>query len=270
MNITLIGPSLNQRGGIVSVISGLRDFLTQKHVNIRTIGTTADGSIWKIISTFIQAWLITLSLCLLRKTDVIHLHIASRGSCLRKSTLALTCWMLRTPFILHLHGAEFQAFYNNELPFIGRQFVKFIFRRAARVIALSNSWQDWLNVTLKLKNVTVVFNGVPTIATTNVPKQNTILFLGRLGPRKGTDELISAMRMVIRNFPDAVLELGGDGDIDHYRQQAGNLPNIRFLGWIDDNERAAALSRANIFCLPSWNEGLPMSVLEAMSAGLPV
>ncbi len=271
MNIMLIGPSLVQRGGVVSVLHGLKGFLTAHGVKVCTVATTSEGHQWRGVLAFLQAWSSVLGTCLLRKVDVVHLHMASRGSCLRKLILAMTCWIFRMPFIIHLHGAEYRSFHDHELGPIGRVLVRFLFRRATRVIALSIAWKEWLEIVMRLRHVVVVFNGVPPISTTSdYNERPTVLFLGRLCARKGTDELIVAMREVSRQVPDAILELGGDGDIDFYRQQAIDLPNVRFLGWIDDVGRQAALNRATVYCLPSWNEGLPMSVLEAMSAGLPV
>lgn len=271
MNVVLVGPSLSQRGGIVSVLYGLNSFLISSGVSVRVIPTTAEGGGWRSFAAFILGWISISNTCLFRKSDVVHLHMSFRGSCLRKSLLGLTCWIFRMPYIIHLHSGAFHTFYDNELGYIGRKFVVFVFRRASRVIALSSTWQAWLEQSMRLDNVSVVFNGVPSYTSNCVEqKKPTVLFLGRLGANKGTSELISAMREVARQIPDALLELGGDGDIEFYRKQAVDLPNVRFLGWLDDAGRRSALARATVYCLPSWNEGLPMSILEAMSAALPI
>ncbi|VVQ02138.1 D-inositol-3-phosphate glycosyltransferase [Pseudomonas fluorescens] len=270
MNIVLVGPSLAQRGGVVSVINSLRKYLIAHGSTVRTIATTTEGGRKQNVLTFLRAWVAILDTCLVHRADVIHLHMASRGSCLRKSLLGLTCWAFRMPFIIHLHGGRFSVFHEEELGYFGRAFVDFVFRRASRVIALSTAWKTWLETTIHLKQVVVVLNGVPSFKSTREQTIPTVLFLGRLSSNKGTGELIAAMREVTQRIPNSILELGGDGDIETYRQQASDLPNIRFLGWVDDAGRQAALARATVYCLPSWNEGLPMSVLEAMSAGLPV
>jgi len=271
MNIYMIGPSLYQKGGIVTVIQGLKSFLIRPGVSVIFLATTANGTKLNGALAFLSTWLKLVVACTLRRADLVHLHMASRGSCLRKSLLAMTCWILRTPFVIHLHGAEFRTFYRDELSVLGRAWVRFVFKHSARVIALSVAWQNWLETTLALTNVTVVFNGVPSLEENNDQRATpTVLFLGRISKRKGANELITAMRKVTRQVPDAVLELGGDGDLDAYRKLAAGLPNVHFLGWVDDADRTAALARATVYCLPSWNEGLPMSVLEAMSAGLPV
>lgn len=271
MNIVLVGPSLKQRGGVVSVIKSLREFLVTRGLSVRTVSTTSEGSTTRNVLTFLRAWFTILNACTIQRADIVHLHMASRGSCLRKTTLGLTCWIFRMPYIIHLHGGRFSIFHDTELGPVGRIYVDFVFRRAACVIALSKTWQTWLKKTINLNKVTVVFNGVPSYTSNLINKKTpTVLFLGRLSKNKGTGELITAMIEVMKALPDSVLELGGDGDIDTYLLQASGFPNIKFLGWIDDEGRKAALSRASVFCLPSWNEGLPMSILEAMSAGLPV
>lgn len=270
MNITLVGPSSSQRGGIASVLNELKHFLLKQDIKITLIATTSDGNIINRLLTFLRAWLSIIIMAMLRRTDIVHIHMSFRGSCLRKSLLGFTCWIFKTPYIIHLHSGGFHNFYHEELGCVGRALVNFVFRRASEVIAISRHWQKWLEDSLKLKHVALVFNGVSSYANSTNKKSFTILFLGRLGANKGTDELIEAMRELTRKVPSAVLELGGDGNIEAYRQLAADLPNVQFLGWVDDAGRRAALARATVYCLPSWNEGLPMSVLEAMSAGIPV
>lgn len=271
MRIVLVGPSVAQRGGIASVVHGLNQYMLENNESVVVVPTTVDGSSWFRLIVFVRAWLFIIRVSVFRRADIVHLHMSSQGSCLRKLLLGLTCWVFRTPFIIHLHGSEFKVFYGCELGAIGRKIVRFTFARATRVIALSSTWQAWMKEEMGLKNVTVVLNGVPSLSIQKYkdPKP-TVLFLGRLGARKGTDDLIKSIRIISKQLPDVALELGGDGDIENYRQLAADLPNVRFLGWVDDAGRREALARATVYCLPSWNEGLPMSVLEAMSAGLPV
>lgn len=271
MNILLVGPSLAQRGGIVSVLHGLRGFLVAHGVTVRVVATTCEGRGGRRALAFLRAWVAVFDVCLFRRADIVHLHMSVRGSCLRKLLLGLTCWAFRVPFVIHLHSGAFQVFYNEVLGGFGRALVSFVFGRATKVIVLSVALKAWLETTMKLKYVTIVFNGVPSVLIQESLKATpTVLFLGRLGTNKGTDVLINAIREVVRKVPNVVLELGGDGDVAKYRQQAMDLPNVHFLGWVDDAARQSALARATVYCLPSWSEGLPMSVLEAMSAGLPV
>ncbi|MBN3804554.1 glycosyltransferase family 4 protein [Paraburkholderia sp. Ac-20336] len=270
MRVALIGPSITQKGGIASVLRGLESYLAKSGVDVLLIPTTADGR-WSGFVTFVRAWLSVIRIGLLRDCDLVHLHMASRGSCLRKSLLAVTCVAFRLPYILHLHGGGFADYYLS-LDRVSRACVVFVFSRASRVVALSPSWQRWIQSSIGVANVDVVFNGVPAevLSAASASAIKTVLFLGKLGQQKGVDDLLSAASQLQSLLPDVVVEFGGDGDIEFYRNRAAGMTNVRFLGWLDASARSAALARAAIFCLPSWREGLPMSILEAMSAGLPV
>lgn len=103
--------------------------------------------------------------------------------------------------------------------------------------------------------------------------RKVILFLGRLAHRKGFFDLIHALASLRRQGHDVELWAGGDGDLDHAMAVARehNVADaVRILGWIGEEEKSDALRRAWVFCLPSYAEGLPMALLEAMGAGVPV
>ena len=97
------------------------------------------------------------------------------------------------------------------------------------------------------------------------------LYLGRLGQTKGTYDLVNAFAAL----PEAVrararLVLAGDGDVEGMRKLAApSASRVRVLSWIDAHERDRLLAASDVFVLPSYAEGVPMSLLEAMAAGLP-
>jgi glycosyltransferase involved in cell wall biosynthesis len=101
-----------------------------------------------------------------------------------------------------------------------------------------------------------------------------VLFLGRLHWKKGLDTLIPAFREVIKADRNAVLILAG-GD-DGYKKSAEELikkydigENVVFTGMILDKEKKAALSESDLFVMPSLFEACSISLLEALSFGLP-
>jgi len=116
----------------------------------------------------------------------------------------------------------------------------------------------------------------PVRVPTRVPDragraQVQILHLGRLGRRKGGYDLLNAFAAL----PEAIrararLVLAGDGDVEPMRKLAEPLGSrVRVLSWIDAHERDRLLAESDVFVLPSHAEGVPMSLLEAMAAGLP-
>jgi glycosyltransferase involved in cell wall biosynthesis len=133
------------------------------------------------------------------------------------------------------------------------------------------------NLGLKAEQVIVLPN--PVKLPSQVPQRLgshkvSFVFLGRIGPRKGAFDLIKAFACLsAEQKTRSVLTLAGDGDVEQARTliKSLNLTDyITVLDWLDQEQRDALLAKADVFVLPSYNEGLPMALLEAMSWGLPV
>ena len=211
------------------------------------------------------------------RADVVHVNIASRGSTARKFCAVLVCVALRLRFVLHLHGAQFHLFHAG-LPPLGQRLVRWMFRRADRVIVLGQGWRRFAMDALDVPAgaIDVICNGVP--APVSPPartraKTPHIVFLGRLGDRKGVPELLAALASGSVAGLDWHATLAGDGEIERFRDEAARLgigAKLAFPGWIGQGEAAALLASADLFVLPSHNEGLPVAVLEALAHGLPV
>jgi glycosyltransferase involved in cell wall biosynthesis len=103
-----------------------------------------------------------------------------------------------------------------------------------------------------------------------------VLFLSRLHPKKGLDLLLRAFAAVRADHPEAVLVLAGDGDPPFVRQlkreaiRLGIESGTTWTGFLDGQNKRAALADADIFVLPSYSENFGVAVVEATLAGLPV
>jgi glycosyltransferase involved in cell wall biosynthesis len=103
-----------------------------------------------------------------------------------------------------------------------------------------------------------------------------VLFFSRLDRKKGLDLLIAAFAEVRRQAPDAALVIVGNGDEDFLsllrRQagQAGIAEDIVWTGFLEGEQKVAALREADVFVLPSYSENFGVAVVEAMACGLPV
>jgi len=111
------------------------------------------------------------------------------------------------------------------------------------------------------------------------PQDRVVGFVGRMVGEKGIVELVQAMEVVAREVPEAKLMLVGDTlDDDRDRgtkevlrrmiYQNGLAPRVLFTGFVDDIPRAMA--SMDLFVLPSYREGMPRSIIEAMASGKPV
>ena len=105
------------------------------------------------------------------------------------------------------------------------------------------------------------------------PERTNILFLGEVGERKGAYDLLQAMQHMDAQLPpDNRLVMYGpnpDGDIEQRIRALGLGQRVQYCGWADKQQREAAFAEAAVNVLPSYHEGLPMTILEAMARGVP-
>lgn len=271
----MLGTSLETQGGVAAVVSTLRAGGLFERNGVEYIATHRDGGIATKMLTALAGWMRYIGRLMGGRVALVHVHMASRASFWRKLLFLLPAFSLRVPVLLHLHGAEFREFYGRESsPFVQR-LIRFVFERASRVVVLSSGWREWVQDQFPEARVFVIYNPValPEYSPDAVRDSDSLLFLGRLGERKGTFDLIEALARLAPAFPNVKLLLGGDGELDAVQARAtalGVAANVETLGWVRGEDKHALLARASIYVLPSYNEGLPVSVLEAMAAGLPV
>lgn len=273
----MLGPSLYQQGGMATVEKSIANYPSSE-VEICHISTHEEGSIFRRFLVFGLAFVRVFGKLLQGKLDVLHLHVAEKGSVVRIGILALLGFLLRKPVILHTHGCEFHLFYDR-LPDIGKRVVAFIFQRCDSVITLSNSWKQYYVAACNLNpdRVLVLYNPV------ELPKQIPVrtetskvhfVFLGRVGHRKGAFDLVRAFSLLSTEQQlKSELTLAGDGKIESLQELVRLLKlqnQVHLLGWINVEQRNQLLAQADVFVLPSCNEGLPVALLEAMAWQLPV
>lgn len=126
------------------------------------------------------------------------------------------------------------------------------------------------------RDVVVIPNGVPAgeAARREPPPVPTVLYAGRLRARKAPVVLVRAFATVVERLPEARLVIAGDGDerpgVEREIARLGLGGHVDLLGAVSREEVGRRLRQATLFCLPSIYEGLPLAILEAMAAGVPV
>jgi glycosyltransferase involved in cell wall biosynthesis len=274
IRVLQLGPALDVRGGISSVEQLICDYLPP-YASIRHVATMTDGA------RLTKAWVFARAVRALSRTlegiepAIVHIHFASRGSLLRKMILANMVLRARRPLILHAHGANFDQFHR-DLPAPVRSLVSRTLQQATVLIALSSQWRDFYVHECEVSPSQVVVLANPVRLPARVPEragrsQVQFLHLGRLGQRKGGYDLVNAFAALPESMRSrARLVLAGDGDVEGMTRLAAPLGDrVRVLSWIDAHERDRLLAESDVFVLPSYAEGVPMALLEAMAAGLP-
>jgi glycosyltransferase involved in cell wall biosynthesis len=272
--IVMVGTHRDTMGGVSSVVRVLEAGGLFDRCGIHYIASHADGSARHKLVVASRAWFGFLRMVIKRQVSLLHVHLSSRASFWRKLQFIWLARLAGIPVVVHLHGAEFRIFTDEECGPIGRRLVRFVFDGAAAVLVLSESWKAWVDARFPGAKSRVLYNPVmPVRHRALTSASGRVLFLGRLGQRKGVAHLIAAAANVTPLVPDLELWLGGDGDPSELRARAAALglgQQTAFLGWVSGEEKHRRLSEAAVFVLPSYNEGLPMAVLEAMAYGLPV
>lgn len=273
--ILMIGTALETQGGVSSVVNVLREGGLFERCGIDYIASHRDGGSLAKVATAFAGWLRCMGRLLGGSVAALHVHMASRASFWRKLLFILPGFALGVPVIVHLHGAEFRQFYAEESPGLVRRLIRYVFEKAARVIVLSEGWKAWVSCAFPQARVVSIYNPVvlPELTAFKARESSTLLFLGRVGARKGALDLIEAIARIREPFPSVRLCMGGDGDIEGARRRTvalGLAGQVELPGWVRGAAKEALLDKAAVYVLPSYHEGLPMSVLEAMAAGLPI
>lgn len=271
--LVMLGTSLATQGGVASVVKVYRDDGLFDRYPVAYLATHRDGGARLKLMAVVQALFAFIGLLLRARVGLVHIHVASRASYWRKLTFVALARLFRVPVILHLHGAEFSMFYEQESGPAKRALIRWGFNSAARVVVLSSAWKAWVESIGVRAPVRAIHNPVvlPPASAWEQRQPGNVLFLGRLGQRKGCFDMIEAAALLDQQ--KFQLLLGGDGEVEEVRRRADKLgigAAVQLLGWVDAASRQVLLGQAWLYCLPSYNEGLPMSLLEAMAAGLPV
>ncbi|MDB5361065.1 MAG: glycosyl transferase, group 1 [Rhodospirillales bacterium] len=206
---------------------------------------------------------------------LVYIHVAGRGSTLRKFLVAAFCRLRDMPMVLHLHDYDYERFCRS-LPAPLLAAVRWMFRAADQVIVLGENARATVTDLLGVpaERVSVLPNAVPEPPSPPARALSPvhILFLGQLSERKGVHDLINALdQPTMRGLSwRATIAGGGPHQAIFERQLAATAiaGRVSMPGWVDRPAIVDLLNGADILVLPSYAEGMAMSVLEGMAHGL--
>jgi phosphatidylinositol alpha-mannosyltransferase len=202
--------------------------------------------------------------------DVLHLHEPNAPSL---SMLALM--IAEGPIVATFHTSTTRSFTLS----VFQGFLRPWHEKIVGRIAVSDLARRWQMEALGSDAVEIP-NGVDVESFASAPTLDgyprpgrSVLFLGRFDePRKGMAVLIAALPRLVEAFPDIEVLVVGRGDEEELAEEAGDLAgHLRFLGLVDDAEKAAAMRSADVYCAPNTGgESFGIVLVEAMAAGTPV
>lgn len=275
----LVGPDYrDHRGGIGAVI-GVHKALYEKF-NFIASHKPLKNSALKTIYFIRQLARLIRFLLTHREIKVVHIHSSKQGSFYRKLIVAcIAKGMFRKKTINHIHSGNFSRFYDSSNPIVKR-LIRFFLKLNDVTIVVSGSWKAYFETVFHLKNVHKLNNIITPPAPNGqyhaAAKNGLVyfLFLGMIHPNKGIFDLLQVLTDHRAELSNRIkLFIGGNGQTGQLMktiEAAGLEEMVEFKGWVTGSEKDHLFQYSDVFVLPSYFEGSPVAVLEAMSYGAPV
>ena len=263
----MVGPDRGVHGGISAVVNEFYDAGLGEKIDLEYIGTMKEGS--RFNKLLVAGCAFLRFLAALPSADVVHVHFSSDSSFIRKSYFVKAAHRRGKKIVLHQHGGDFKNYYGKELDARGRKRVKDILAMGDVMLVLTKSWKDFFGEITDPEKIVVFPNGVKTsdyVVSEDVNKDyNKILFLGRICKDKGIDELLEAVARIHETGRDVKLYVGGIFEDQEYKEKIAKLGEfVKHIGWVSGADKEKYLNECGILVLPSYYEGFPVSIIEAM------
>jgi glycosyltransferase involved in cell wall biosynthesis len=190
-------------------------------------------------------------------------------------------WEFKLPYIVSLRGSDVPG-YSERFTMLYKLINPIIFKiwkNAQFVIANSEGLRDLALKSQQQKEIGVILNGIDIGEfhpknELRMADQFRILCVSRVTPRKGLRFLVQAMKILTGRYPHLRMVVAGDGNeresLQHLAMGLGLEDKIVFLGIVPHEKLPALYQEANAFILPSLNEGMSNTMLEAIASGLPI
>lgn len=268
----MIVPDPAVKGGIASVVNGYRGSALERRYRISYVESYCNGSKWQKLGKAVKGYCTFIGQILWRKPDIVHIHSSFGPSFYRKIPFICLSQLRRIPVVNHIHGAEFDVFYE-QASTVKKRLIRAVYNKCTRLLVLSEDWKERVGKIVPADRITVIENycEIPDVPYDRGRDLRQVLFMGELGARKGCYDIPKIWERIIREVPSARLVMAGDGEMEQVRQgfeQRGLLEQVVFPGWVRGAEKARLFEQSAVFLFPTYNEGMPMAVLEAMSYGM--
>ena len=258
--LAMLGPAPESRGAVASLIEAYRAHGLFKRWPIDYLPLTL-ASLRKFVGLILR-----------ERALAVHLHASPERGLWRDALFMALARLARCPVVLHLHGSALPQLYGDAGRSL-RGVIRFCLEQAACIVVPSESQRTWaLGVTRRIQVAVLPHPVAPQEAQQGARQAGLVLFLGRLEAAKGVFDLLEALAALHPAVPGLRLVCAGEGDATALRRHAERLglaDAVKFTGWVGPSGKRALLESAAVFALPSYDEAMPVSLLEAMAAGIP-
>ena len=272
-HILFIGPDHKKhRGGIGAVLE-----IYSKNISpFQFIPTMSYRGMFTELFFFTGALLkLTGKLLTNRKIKLVDIHGAKDGSIIRKY---FVCFIARKIFrkkiVFHIHAGAFNERYEQRGG-LYKYFCRFLVNNSDALVVLSHRWDDFFRANFRIRRLLVINNPVEKRITEPLSRTNTaftnFLFLGRIADHKGIFDLVEIIAHNQSMFRGrCILNIGGNHEVERLQTfiAENNIGDIvKYIGWTQADEKDSYFRQCDFFLLPTYEEAMPMTLLEAFSYG---
>jgi len=278
----MLGAGPPKTGGIPTFIHLLKEYAkSDESLLLHHINSAAPDRKRHLAKRLLCSLKIALILIanMAKNYEVVYLLASGIHSLFEKSFFALICKLMGKRTVVHIRAGDVPALYERSSRWL-KQLISKLIELPDIVVVLSSGWASYYRKISKQINIQVVENGtnpLNKIPLRNPSKKTTdVLFLGHINEAKGLLVILEAIRKINRTKANIFFHLVGgeeyEGDFDRIKEvfEKSGFKNFYFYGHKNGKEKNEFLEKSDIFILPSYSEGFPNALLEAMSFGLPV
>jgi glycosyltransferase involved in cell wall biosynthesis len=280
--VLMIGPLPPPTGGQAVLVSNLmHSSLTARfRFVVMNVAHESPGLVVRSALTAAFACRLFLLLVCRPAIKLLHVHTSAGTAFFEKSLFVALGKCFGKKVILHIHGGRFRNFWN-EAGSHRKRFISRLLGLNDAIVVLGNSWSAFYENEVKCRCPIVVVPNAVAVKHIEFQARSanevTLLYVGQLRREKGLLDLAAALvRVSTSSSRKLRLEIMGQGDTRESERLVraayveSGLTNVDFLGSLAGDEKWRHFSSADVFVLPSHNEDMPISILEAMAIGLPV
>lgn len=275
MNVLMVGVDNNRLGGMWTVAETyIKSIEFNAEVNLYYVATSTCGSAIKRLLKMFQGYIRIFFILMLKNVNIVHVHMAEKGSVYRKGFVVKIAKMFRKKVIVQMHAGPIMNWYDS-ITANQQKKVKKIFNSPDKVLVLGDYWRDQLTRLIPKEKIDVLYNGAECSNFNSYNNDgNIILYMGLIKKTKGTFDLVDAIAQINKELPSdiRVYICGADeeGCMVQYIREKKLEDRIVLPGWISKEQRLELFKNTIVSVLPSYFEALSMTVIESMCYGIPV
>ena len=270
------------KGGIAAVVEGYYGSRLERDFCINYVESYCDGSKLKKLIKALTGYFSFAVKIFRFKPDIVHIHSSFGPSFYRMQPFIYMARLAGVPIVNHCHGADFDTFYVKASAQKKKR-IREVYSKCDRIIVLSDEWKERFLDIVDGDRLVVINNYCKPLDPERVRRLSDkrfsgkrVLFLGEIGRRKGGYDFADIIAKTAQKVPGVRFDICGDGataDVAAIRKavrEKADGTKVSFPGWVRGDRRQKELEHAAVFMLPSYQEGMPMAILDAMAYGLPV